>query len=221
MPEDLISPKEVTKVDKIFHAVADAVMVIQAGFLRKSFDYENNLLAFGDLKRYQQYQSADIDRRVELASTEKCVVASANAILFLHQKYPDLFNFSVILKSSNTGTGLKWYQHAYFLAESKDGRYFAASPANEDEDKGQNYLTTIFCSEDLQEVLKKIQDKEGGKWPSQESILSAYKRLYFPPKNVGYGVRVLEVAEVGNKGTKIYPNYVSMEYLKEPKRVDK
>lgn len=217
MPEDLISSKEV-KIDKTAEAVADAMMVIQAGFLKKSFDYENNLLAFGDLKGYQQYQSADIDRRVELASIEKCVVASANAILFLHQKYPDYFNFLIVLKSSNTGTGLKWYQHAYFLAESKDGRYFAASPANEDEDKGQSYMTTIFSSKDLQEVLKKIQDKEGGKWPSATAILRGFQNgLYFQPEELGFGVNILEIAEVGNQGTEIYSNYVGIEYIKEKK----
>jgi len=137
---------------------------------------------------YFPVENKSLQDIVILGTESKCQRSSTEAIDFLNWRYPNLFDSMTILTSYDDPkhshqlkNGYKY--HTYFLVKSKDGTWYASSPANHEPGKGESPLTKIFSSQNLQEVLDDIQVTDGGEWPNAEFIKQALRSSYVSPKN--------------------------------------
>ncbi|MCX6783645.1 MAG: hypothetical protein NT141_01045 [candidate division WWE3 bacterium] len=104
------------------------------------------------------------------STSQNCLINSKRALRFLANNYGDNFNQLMILQTSIDSPAHRfkssvWQYHAYFLACDNMGQWFAGSPANYDPGEDINRLTNFFTADNLTEIIKQIQDLDGGEWP--------------------------------------------------------
>lgn len=154
-------------------AVADAMLVAQ-GILVDHYMRSTGM----------KYSKSDISRDSLklmhfLATEGHCTTASKISLTFLYGKYKDFFDRMTLLTSHDDQERFRenWGMHQYFLVRDTGGTWYAGSPANHSllqkndrkSDTTSN-LSTLIVSKDLSEVLKQIQNNDGGNWPSVEFV---------------------------------------------------
>ncbi len=161
------------EIDNARAAVADSMMVAQARFVeylqcRKTKPTETlpEILA----------------RRSKLA----CLEGSASVIHDLATKHSGSFDRLMIMTSRiDEGFTFKanpdWGGHAYFLARSTAGEWFAGSPANYLMTPDSQHMTRIIRGAVLDNVLSSIQGVDGGIWPTAEFIAQSADAHYQAP----------------------------------------
>lgn len=112
---------------------------------------------------------------LEEATRRGCGVASLEVIRYLSREAGEWIVESLIISSktdSANGWQFKenWVWHSYFLAKGIDGMWYAGSPANYKRGEEESRLTRIIVDHDLNEVMKQIEDIEGGCWPNAMEI---------------------------------------------------
>lgn len=134
------------------------------------------------LERYRRYSHLtpeDLNEILRKETWGECSAASAHSLYMLQVKHSELFDRLALLRSEVTRqdpqTQFKnpqFYSHAYFLARFREfpQTWFASSPANFQEGKF-NPLTTIFRSPQLKNVLRAIQERDGGQWPNDSQVV--------------------------------------------------
>lgn len=123
----------------------------------------------------KEKQIADPETLLKRKTYYNCYSASAYAIHFLAEKYDNLFRKYILLSTdvleddsiliANMLGG-----HTSFLAEGVDGTWYAASPANHAIDKNEKYALEIVSSQNLEETIRRLEQRDGATYPSPEVI---------------------------------------------------
>lgn len=182
-------------IDRPAEAVGDAMMIAQAQLLRHALSQEEIL------------SSPEI--AVFRGTDGMCNRASIYVLAHLKQKYSELFPRMGIIRAEHGIEPLKnrrWRFHDYFLAQDINGKWYAGSPANYDGPAKENRFTRVISSLRLQEVMGRIQEIEGGRWPLVNDIIlgladmRAGEESNFPPGNrvrvVMYGNQIAKLNQV-------------------------
>jgi len=149
-------------------AVADAMMVAV---------YKQIMSYMEGAEKYKWVKSNEeaMEYLLYVATKEYCRQASARVMVYLKEKYQELFMEMILIESMDFKGGSLiggWGWHDYFLVKDVNKVWYAGSPANFDSFgwyEGQ--LTNLIYSRNLNVVIDKIQGIEGGQWPSVKSIM--------------------------------------------------
>lgn len=159
-------------------AVADSMMVAQYRFVE-----------------YVQYRrtkpSETLPEILARRSKLGCLEGSASVIHDLAGKHAESFDRLMIIASrADQGFTFKpnpdWRGHAYFLARSTAGEWFAGSPANYLLTPDSQHMTRIIRGAVLNNVLSAIEGVDGGVWPTADFITEAADAHYRTPRP-GFG----------------------------------
>ncbi|MBI5613295.1 hypothetical protein HY947_00025 [Candidatus Gottesmanbacteria bacterium] len=127
---------------------------------------------------------ADPERKMGIVTSavthELCERASMFTLCHLHDRYESLFSSYLLLVShigGEKGFRVPWLTHVAFLVQSRDGLWFAGSPANhhpvtehQKDFRQSNALTAVHLGKNLDEVLSSLQQIEGGEWNDADYI---------------------------------------------------
>lgn len=199
-----INDNEINQSNKANLAVADAMMVVQSKMLK---DVIENPRLYGVEPGGNQKQSTPAvniyEENLIRASEGRCEAASATAAEYLYTKHGELFDTIMAIKSFAHTQQLKnaYGFHVYFLAQDKENCRYAGSPANHTDQSGSP-MTKIFKSKNLGEILDKIEEKDGGEWPTKETIVSEIEKNYFPASEIKM--------RAGNMNSQIKIPYISI-----------
>lgn len=135
------------------------------------------------------------DKELQLAdlTQSECLEACRLVVCYLYDSYQALFDrmFLLSVKDKNDSeesapaASLRFFLgsgHTYFLVRSVGGRWFAGSPANYIPGERDNRLLRLHQSNKLQEVIRAIQQTDGGQWPSSTLIEDVSDAELFLPK---------------------------------------
>lgn len=121
-----------------------------------------------------------LEKKLEDASLGNCEEGSLLALSYLSQNYGDEFDRLLLIKGQ--APFKKWYGvHVYFLAHnSSSDTWYAGSPANHEAYETGSPFDTLIASSDLNAVFRGISEKDGGRWPDVDEVLSSLDN-YQPP----------------------------------------
>jgi hypothetical protein len=163
-----------TERDLARGAVADSMLAAQYQFVE--------YLQYRRLRPVEPV--ADIlERRSRLG----CLEGSASVIRHLAEKHDEKFDRLMIM-TSRVDEGFAfdanpdWGGHAYFLARSNAGEWFAGSPANYRMTPESRHMTTVVSDPSLPAVLSGIARIDGGVWPTADFIEDAARAHYLKPR---------------------------------------
>lgn len=153
--------------DKIKIAIQTSMLCSEAALMNQTQED----LALGELIVLSKTTSQDEAR--EILTARCCSKASLHTLKNLFSSHPDFFDTMIAIRAEHNPNGEffnEWDFHQYFLVKDILGLWHAGSPANyENRVNKPNRLTQIF-SGDLETVLSRIKNFEGGVWPSKKII---------------------------------------------------
>lgn len=169
-------------INRPAEAVADAMIAVQWRFLQ--LDFSNNP-TFEDKKLYYSPSDPEMEKRLDRVSKNMCEYGSLYSVVFLTQKYPELFNYLFMVKNYRPYDvrfkNLNWKMHTYFIAKSKTGEWFAGSPANHTVCERDSRLTRVISDFNLDKVMQEIRRVDGGVWPKSSFIHDVLNKDYQLP----------------------------------------
>jgi hypothetical protein len=173
-------------IDTPAEAVADAMMVAQAEMMSAVTANPDKYLKEGT------DASDQMEELVRAASWGMCEAASVYSLYYLAQKYPQQFVGMAILTTYDNYRSPKGRlkdrlneYHTYFIVRDKKGAWYAASPANHTPNPESSSLTRVIKSTDPQEVVNKIEEVDGGEWPSGDFLSSVFQNGEYKPPSLG------------------------------------
>lgn len=138
----------------------------------------------------------------------RCKSNSAYVLETMTRYYPDSFQDGFIITGVNT-SGFKDApgnsEHSYFVVRSKDGKYFAGSPANTVGGSDDNF-DALIEGDNLSDVLVRINERSGGNWPTSDQVMHGLEEN--PPEIKSDGTSSHPSVEFTNIAYS-YPEYYS------------
>lgn len=176
-------------IDQAAYAVADAMMVAQAELLLEP------LSSWHDF-----YDEEELGIFVDLRTDGHCRKSSYYAIDYIIENHKSLFRSASILEAYREVKVLKrsdWPFHTYFLLQDAKNTWYAGSPANYivKEPENNQRLTRVISSPDLVEVISRIEDVEGGLWPSVDLITRTIDKSKYKGLNSEYALKIVNLGQ--------------------------
>jgi hypothetical protein len=182
------TPSHMTPLD----AVADAVMV----------SYTQPLKAVNYSFYEHQKGKDDINEFFEKTTRLKCYFASIDSTYFLFTKYKDNFDDGFILQSKDFEEDSHLQKkdmidHTYGVVHGKDGYWYAFSPANHDQnEKKKAYAFEVIREKQLTPILQRIQERDGGSWPTEDEIEMLMKGGKYQPPSADKNKHIINIFEI-------------------------
>lgn len=170
--------------DKAAIAVADVMMLMQHRMMEwdfKNWDNPEYVPSYdtappGEIPYSHEivYLPRDFDVILKARSLGRCLAYTHFASFMLHQRYSDHFQHELIVQGlQSEKKPLKMDGHRYqyyFLNQDTSGLWRAGSPANHTPEESLSRLTNIITATTLEGAIARIEDLEGGDWPSREML---------------------------------------------------
>lgn len=178
-------------------AVADAIMVAYAGQLkRRNYDF------------YKYRPESDLDALLHKATSGWCYDSSVNMLYFLTGKYKKVFDTAFLLTSWDFDSKSLIRQkdqfiHTYAVIHGKDKFWYAASPSNHDSNKKKSYAFEMIRGNSLESILKEIQKRDGGYWPTSTEINEQLSGGKYHAPETDLDEHTLRAFDIQRKGQKV------------------
>lgn len=142
-----VSPRE---------AVANAMMGVQAEYMLNALSHVNK----------EVIGSRALASMINRQSSLDCHYASRRVLRYLQLRdQQGLYNIATVI----TGTHTRQFKdHDVFLVQGVDGVWYAGSPANNSYKNPR--FATLYEAPILEDLLKSLKKKEGGRWPTKYAI---------------------------------------------------
>lgn len=136
----------------------------------------------------------------------RCYIASKDVIYNLAQTNTDFFQTMILISTKDIEDG-SWLKkdfvqepkdlfHTYFLIKDNNGVWYAGSPANQNHNDEPNYANTLVISEKLDDLLKRISERDNARFPSSGSILEIVDNNdHSLPKISNWEMNIVEIIQ--------------------------
>jgi hypothetical protein len=154
-----------------FAAVADSVLNVDWIYYQKGINY--------NLQFPPKYRINDSRELLKFSSQSYCSYMSTDVLYYATKHYGQLFQKSLLVATEEinddswmvVGQKRPQFRHYYFMLQDNAGVWYAGSPANHGINKSdKNYPTTIITGQNLQEVLKRMEERDSAKFPTVNQI---------------------------------------------------
>ena len=136
------------------------------------------------------------EQSLQNITANECQNASRRVCHHLITRTKDKFDKVFMVKAVDPSKTMKNFDnyHFVFVAQGRNKKWYAGSPANYKPDSPRNYLNTIIETDNLKDLLTKLREEEGGDWPTESKINQA--NLGFDHKSESIGGEDVETVEV-------------------------